>query len=456
MELERMKISAVILAAGQGTRMRSNLPKVLHTLAGRPLAWHTLETARQVTGAQPVMVVGHGAEVVRQALGEQAARFVVQEPQLGTGHAVLQAESLLRGEADLVLVTYADMPLVRLETLQRLVAAHQQGSGPVTLMTVVAPDPRGFGRILRDAAGRVCAIVEEAQAAPDQLAIRELNASVYCFSAGWLWSALHRIPLSPKGEYYLTDLVGLAVADGLAVQALVAEDPAEMIGINTRLHLAEAEALLRRRINQEWMLQGVTMIDPEATYIEPGVTIGRDTLLWPGTYLRGDTTIGAGCELGPNTIIQDSLVGDRCTILASVLEGAKLEDHVEVGPFARLRRGAHLAQGVHMGNFGEVKNSYLGPGAKVGHFSYLGDATIGAEVNIGAGTITCNFDGTHKHPTEIGAGAFIGSDTMLVAPVKIGEGARTGAGAVVTRDVPPFYLAVGVPARAIRKLERPE
>ena len=451
-----MKISAVILAAGQGTRMRSSLPKVLHPLLGQPMAWHALETARQVTGAQPVMVIGHGAEVVRQALGPQAATYVVQEPQLGTGHAVMQAEPLLRGACDLVLVTYADMPLISPDTLRQLVAAHQNNNAMITLVTVIAADPRGFGRILRDASGQVQAIVEEAQATPEQLAIRELNASVYCFSADWLWPALQRIPLSPKGEYYLTDLVELAVADGLPVQALVADDPAEMIGVNTRVHLAEAEALLRRRINQAWMLQGVSMINPEATYIEPGVSIGADTVLWPGTYLRGRTTIGSGCELGPNTIIHDSQVGDGCTILASVLEGAILEDHVEVGPFARLRKGAHLASGVHMGNFGEIKNSYLGPGTKMGHFSYLGDATIGAEVNIGAGTITCNFDGTHKHPTEIGEGAFIGSDTMLVAPVKIGAGARTGAGAVVTRDVPPFSLAVGVPARTIRKLEPPE
>ena len=451
-----MKIVAVILAAGQGTRMRSDTPKVLHPLVGRPMAWHALEAARLVTGSQAVMVVGHGAETVRQVLGEQAACYVVQEPQLGTGHAVLQAKPLLQGNSDLVLVTYADMPLVRAETLHQLVAAHQSHHGPMTMMTVIAPDPRGFGRIVRDAAGQVLAIVEEAQATPDQLTIRELNASLYCFSASWLWPALHRIPLSPKGEYYLTDLVGLAVADGLPVQALVAEDPSEMIGVNTRIHLAEAEAQLRRRINQQWMLQGVTMINPEATYIEPGVSIGRDTLLWPDTYLHGETSIGAGCELGPNTIIHDSQVGDHCTILASVLEGARLEDHVEVGPFARLRKGAHLAQGVHMGNFGEVKNSYLGPGAKMGHLSYLGDATVGPDVNIGAGTITCNYDGVHKHPTEIGEGAFIGSDTMLVAPVKIGKGARTGAGAVVTRDVPPFSLAVGVPARVIRKLVPPE
>lgn len=449
-----MKISAVILAAGQGTRMRSNLPKVLHPLLGRPMAWHALEAARQVTGAQPVMVIGHGADAVRQGLGEQAACYVVQEPQLGTGHAVMQAESLLRGVSDLVLVTYADMPMVSPDTLHQLVAAHQKNPAMITMLTVIATDPRGFGRIVRGADGQVQAIVEEAQATPEQLAIRELNASVYCFSADWLWSALRRIPLSPKGEYYLTDLVGLAVADGQSVQALVADDPSEMIGVNTRVHLAEAEALLRRRINQQWMLSGVTMVNPEATYIEPGVTIGRDTLLWPETYLRGSTTIGTDCELGPNTIIQDSQVGDGCTILASVLEGATLEGHVEVGPFARLRKGAHLASGVHMGNFGEIKNSYLGPGSKMGHFSYLGDATIGAEVNIGAGTITCNYDGEKKHPTEIGSGAFIRSDTMLVAPVRLAEGARTGAGSVVTRDVPENSLAVGMPARVIRKFTR--
>ena len=280
-----MKISAVILAAGQGTRMRSSLPKVLHPLLGQPMAWHALETARQLTGTQPVMIIGHGAEAVRQALGEQAASYVVQAPQLGTGHAVMQAESLLRGTSDLVLVTYADMPLVSSDTLRRLVAAHQKNSAVITLVTVIAADPRGFGRILRDASGQMQAIVEEAQATPEQLAIRELNASVYCFSADWLWPALQRIPLSPKGEYYLTDLVGLAVADGLPVQALVADDPAEMIGVNTRVHLAEAEAHLRRRINQTWMLQGVSMINPEATYIEPGVSIGPDTVLWPGTYL---------------------------------------------------------------------------------------------------------------------------------------------------------------------------
>ena len=298
----------------------------------------------------------------------QAASYVVQEPQLGTGHAVMQAEPLLRDASDLVLVTYADMPLVSPDTLRQLVAAHQKNPAVITMVTVIAADPRGFGRILRDAAGQVQAIVEEAQATPEQLAIRELNASVYCFSAGWLWPALQRIPLSPKGEYYLTDLVGLAVADGLPVQALVAEDPAEMIGVNTRVHLAEAEALLRRRINQQWMLQGVTMINPEATYIEPGVSIGRDTLLWPDTYLRGSTTIGSGCELGPNTIIQDSQVGDACTILASVLEGATSGRPCRSRPVCPPAQGCSPGHGGAHGQFWRGQELLPGPGNEDGPF----------------------------------------------------------------------------------------
>jgi bifunctional UDP-N-acetylglucosamine pyrophosphorylase/glucosamine-1-phosphate N-acetyltransferase len=238
------------------------------------------------------------------------------------------------------------------------------------------------------------------------------------------------------------------------VQALIVEDPEEATGINTRVQLAQAEAVLRQRINRDWMLAGVTLVDPVTTYIEPDVRIGADTIVWPNTFLQGHTQIGGNCSIGPNAILRDTQVGERCKVLASVLEKAVLEDDVDIGPFGHLRKGAHLAQGVHMGNFGEVKDSYLGPGTKMGHLSYVGNATVGAGVNIGAGTITCNFDGVKKHPTEIGAGAFIGSDTMLVAPVKVGEGAQTGAGAVVTKDVPPDTLAVGMPARAIRKLKK--
>ena len=447
-----MNITSVILAAGQGTRMKSALPKILHPILGKPMAWYGLQAAKQVVSTPPMMVVGHGAEQVRSAFGD-AARYVVQEQQLGTGHALMQAETSLRGEADLVLLTYADMPLLTANTLQCMVDTQCEKGGAFTMLTVELDDPHGFGRVVRGAGGTVLEIVEEAQATPEQLAINELNVGVYCFNAAWLWKALPRIPISRKGEYYLTDLAAIAHADGLTVQALSMPDPLEMIGINTRVHLAEATGLMRKRINERWMLEGVTMIDPEAVYIEPEVTIGKDTVLWPGTYLHGKTQIGEACDIGPNAIIQDTQIGNRCTVLASVMEKAVLEDDVEIGPFGHLRKGAHLAQHVHMGNFGEVKNSYLGPGTKMGHFSYLGDATIGEDVNIGAGTITCNYDGQHKNPTKIGAGAFIGSDTMLVAPVNIGEGAKTGAGAVVTKDVAPKSLVVGVPAREIRKLE---
>jgi bifunctional UDP-N-acetylglucosamine pyrophosphorylase/glucosamine-1-phosphate N-acetyltransferase len=448
-----MKITAILLAAGQGTRMKSNLPKVLHPVAGRPMIWHALQAVQACTTEKPVVVIGHGAEKVKEYLGE-SAQTVLQEPQLGTAHAVMQAASLLRGKTDLVVVTYADMPLLRGETLQHLVETQKANPGPISMLTVIAEDPRGFGRILRQADGSVAAIVEEFVATEEQKQIKELNVGAYCFNAAWLWEALPRIQLSPKGEYYLTDTVELAVKDHLRVQATILSDAEEAIGVNTRVHLAEVEAVMRRRINRQHMLNGVTLIDPQTTYIEVGVEIGRDTVLLPNTHLQGNTVIGEECIIGPNTMIRDTKIGHRCKVLASVMEGAWLEDDVEVGPFARLRKGAHLMDHVHMGNFGEVKDSTLGPGVKMGHFSYIGNATIGANTNIGAGTITCNYDGEKKHPTEIGEDVFIGSDTMLVAPLKIGDGARTGAGSVVTRDVPPETLVVGIPARAIKKVER--
>jgi bifunctional UDP-N-acetylglucosamine pyrophosphorylase/glucosamine-1-phosphate N-acetyltransferase len=450
-----MKITAVILAAGQGTRMRSDLPKVLHPIAGRPMIRYAIDTARTVTGENPVVVVGYGAEAVQQAVGSDAL-FAIQNRQLGTANAVQSAESLVAGRADLVLVFYADMPLLTVETLKRLVEIQQKNPGPLTMLTVVLPDSHGFGRILRNPDGTVKAIVEEAQATPEQLAVKELNVGAYCFRSDWLWPALKKVQVSPKGEYYLTDSIAIAVDAGQAVQAVTLADPVETIGINTRVHLAEVEAAMRRRMAERWMLAGVTLINPDQTYIEADVTIGKDTTLWPNTYLRGKTVIGEGCQIGPNTIVEDSTVGSHCTLLASILEGAVVEDHVEMGPFAHLRKGAHLAEHVHMGNFGEVKSSYLGPGVKMGHFSYIGDAQIGPDVNIGAGTITCNYDGVKKHKTEIGANTFIGSDTMLVAPLHIGENAKTGAGSVVTHDVADGETVVGVPARPLRKKEANE
>jgi len=449
-----MKITAVLLAAGQGTRMKSSLPKVLHLVAGKPMIWHALQAIQAATTEKPVVVVGHGAEEVTKYLGD-SAQPVLQGPQLGTGHAVMQAEALLKGKTDLVIVCYADMPLLRGETLQKLVDTQKQNKGPISMLTVIANDPRGFGRIIRKADASVESIVEEYVATAEQLQVKELNVGGYCFDANWLWEALHRIPKNPqKGEYYLTDTVELASKDGLPVHATVMDSLEETIGVNTRVHLSEVEGAMRRRINQEHMLNGVTMMEPASTYIDVDVKIGRDTVLMPNTYLYGQIEIGEGNRIGPNTIICDSKIGHRCKVLASVLEGALLEDDVDIGPFARLRKGAHLGNHVHLGNFGEVKDSYLAEGVKMGHFSYIGNAQIGANTNIGAGTITCNYDGDGKHATEIGEDVFIGSDTMLVAPLKIGSGARTGAGSVVTKNVAEDTLVVGMPARAIKKLER--
>ncbi len=451
------RVRGLLLAAGKGTRMKSRLPKVLHPLLGRPMAAYPMQALAQATGQRPVVVVGHASEQVRSGLGEDAADYVVQDPPLGTGHAVAQARTHLEGQVDVLLVAPGDMPLLRAETFRALLEAHRAQPGTaVTLLTVISPKSRGFGRILRDDAGRVVGIVEEAHATPEQRAIQELNVGVYAFDAHWLWNALERIPLSPKGEYYLTDVVAMAVEEGRGVQAVVLEDPEEAIGVNTRVHLAEATAVMRRRIVERWMLEGVTIVDPERVYIEDTVRLAQDVVLWPDTYLMGDTVVDEESEIGPHSYLKNARIGPRCRVWASVVEDSTLEAEVHIGPFARVRGGAHLARGVYLGNYAEVKNSRLGPGVRMHHFSYLGDATVGAGVNIGAGTITCNYDGVRKHPTYIEDHAFIGSDTMLVAPVRVGKGARTGAGAVVTKDVPPYTVVVGVPARAIRRLTPPE
>jgi bifunctional UDP-N-acetylglucosamine pyrophosphorylase/glucosamine-1-phosphate N-acetyltransferase len=448
-----MKLAAIILAAGQGTRMHSKTPKVLHPLMGRPLLTYAIDAVKGTGAENPVVVVGHEAGTVRSVIGDQVL-FALQAQQLGTGHAVLSAIPYVSVDAELILVTFADMPLLRTETLQKLVELHQSSGSVLTMSSIVGDVPRGFGRIVRDAAGNINAIVEEAVATPEQLAIREYNVSAYCFNAQWLWAALPRIKPSPKGEYYLTDLVEIAVKEGLTIRSLVLDDPTEGMGINNRVHLAEATAAMRFRINQELMLSGVTLVDPAMTYIEPGVQVGKDTVIWPNTYLHGNTVIGENCEIGPNTIIFDSKVGNQCKLFESTIEYAEIENNVSMGPFCHLRKGAHLADGVHMGNFGEVKDSYLGPGVKMGHFSYIGNARIEQNVNIGAGTITCNYDGVSKNLTEIGENAFIGSDTMLVAPVKIGKNAQTGAGSVVTKDVEDNTIVVGVPAHVIKRMEK--
>jgi bifunctional UDP-N-acetylglucosamine pyrophosphorylase/glucosamine-1-phosphate N-acetyltransferase len=446
------KIDIVILAAGLGTRMKSSKPKVLHELMGKPMVSYILDAVKDLCADPAVIVVGNQADLVRETLGDRA-RYALQEPQLGTADAVKCAREMLQGRSDVVLVANSDFPLIKAETYRSLVEKHLSTGAVLTISTVVQADPRGFGRIVRDTNGKVCRIVEEKAASPAELAITEVNSNPYCFQADWLWKSLDKIKKSAVGEYYLTDLVELAYQEGSLVEAYEIEDAEESIGINNRINLADALRVAQKRINQHWMLEGVTMIDPERVYIESGVTLGRDTVLYPEVYLKGNTHIGENCELGPAAMVEDSEIGNFVKIKYAVLEKAKLEDHVDMGPFGHLRKGAHLGAHVHMGNFGEVKNSYLGEGTKMGHFSYMGDAQVGKNVNIGAGTITCNFDGEKKFTTEIGDDVFVGSDTMLVAPLKIGKGAKTGAGAVVTHDVEDGSVVVGVPARPHKKKE---
>lgn len=446
-----IKTASVILAAGKGTRMRSNIPKVLHTLAGRPLMEYALDLGLDICSMPPIVVVGFESEKVQECIGDRA-KVAYQESQLGTGHALNQTAGVLRGQADMIVVWAADMPLLSKETLQSVVNCQIENAGPISIVTAISNNDRGFGRVIRSEFGEVQAIVEKSDATAEQLSINELNVGVYCFRALWLWDELSALKPSANGEYYLTDLIKSAYSQDEKIGVVTTNAVDEIIGINTRVHLAEAETALRTRINNRWMERGVTLIDPANTYIDSNVEIGLDTIVLPNTHLQGNTVVGSECTIGPNSTIRNSVINDRCKIESSVVEHATLGNDVDVGPFGHLRAGAHLDNGVHVGNFGEVKNSYLGPDVKMGHFSYVGDATIGARTNIGAGAITCNYGmDKNKYRTEIGEDVFIGSDTMLVAPLHIGSRVRTGAGSVVTKDLPDDSLAVGVPARIISR-----
>lgn len=447
-----MTLGFVILAAGQGTRMNSKLPKVLHPIAGKPMVRYAVETARGVSESKPIVVTGFGAEQVEATVGDQAD-FVQQTEQLGTGHAVLQARASLFGRVDTIMVTYADMPLLTSETLNRLNAKHSQTKACVTILTVRSRDSMGFGRVLRRPQGAIWKIVEESEATPEDLKIEELNCGVYCFDADWLWRQLPLLPPSRKTkEFYLTDLVGVAARGQVLIESDSPGSVEEVIGINTRVHLARVEKIARDRIRELLMLRGVTLVDPPSTFVDADVEIGADTIIFPGTTIQGNTKIGGDCRIGPQARIRDCWIGEECEVSSSFLEESTLDDKVKIGPYCHLRPGTVLGPDVHLGDHAELKNARLGEGTRMGHFSYIGDADVGAHVNIAAGTITCNYDGVNKHRTVIEDDAFVGSDTLLVAPVKIGARAKTGAGAVVTQDIPPDSLAVGVPARVIRKL----
>jgi bifunctional UDP-N-acetylglucosamine pyrophosphorylase / glucosamine-1-phosphate N-acetyltransferase len=459
--------ATVVLAAGKGTRMRSALPKVLHPLAGVPLLAHVLKAvdaipstssfaalATTITTHRPVVVLGRDMQQIEARFGERC-HYALQEEHLGTGHALLAARDVVDALDPLpqtVLVCYGDTPLISGEALARVLVEHLTQQATVTFLTSVTDQPSDFGRVVRDDEGLVREIVEMKRATEEQKRIREINSGVYCFERAWLWSTLQALPRNAAGEYYLTDLVGIARSEERLI-ATVSGSLEETIGINNRVQLAAAEQLLRRRVLERHMYAGVTIIDPATTYIDEHVIIGTDTVILPGTMITGKTRIGSECHIGPGTTIDQSVVGDRCVVRNSALEESTLEDDVSVGPFSHCRPGAHLARGVRLGNFAEVKNSYVGAETDMHHFSYLGDAIVGEHVNIGAGTITCNYDGVRKNRTTIGDGAFIGSDTMLIAPVTVGEEAHTGAGAVVNKDIPPGALAVGVPARIIREVQ---
>jgi len=438
-------VAAILLAAGKGTRMKSDLVKVLHPLAGRPMVDYPVAAARAAGAAPIVVVAGHQAEAVRNHFrNDSDIRCAIQAEQLGTGHAVACCREALAGFSGTVLILCGDTPLVRAATLAELVARHRADNATVTVLTAELDNPFGYGRIIRDNNGRLQRIVEQKDAAAAEQGVREINSGIYCMEADFIFANIDAVKSdNAQQEYYLTDLITMAVAQGLKCQALCAAGPDEIMGVNDRIQLAEAGRLLQRRINEELMLSGVTLIDPSQTYIDHGAAIGADTVIAPNCHISGGTVIGSNCRIEQGVSIAGCRIGDHCHIKAgSVLEGSELHDHVAVGPMAHLRPGTLLKDHVKIGNFVETKKAVMGEGSKASHLTYLGDAEIGRDVNIGCGTITCNYDGVNKHRTIIGDDVFIGSDVQLVAPVTVGRNSLVAAGTTVTADVPPDSLAI--------------
>ena len=437
--------AVVVLAAGAGTRMKSAHPKVMHSIAGRPLVWHALRAAAALHPADLVTVIGHGREIVGDYLRRSVpqTRLAVQEEQLGTGHAVACALADAPAPAGIVVVTYGDVPLLSGEMLQELVAGHRAGGNAVTVLTARVGDPRGYGRIVRDDTGSVTGIVEHKDADQAQLAIDEINSGVYAFDGDFLAGALPRIgAANSQGEQYLTDAVGLATADGLRVGTVQATDPVDIEGVNDRVQLAALARVLNDRLVRAAQLCGVTVLDPATTWIHADVRIGRDTVIAPGTSLEAGTIVGEGATIGPDTTLSECTVADGASVIRSHCQGAQIGASATVGPFSFLRPGAVLQAKAKVGAFVEIKGSTVGEGAKVPHLSYVGDATIGAGTNIGAGTITANYDGVHKYPTVVGENCFVGTDSTLVAPVTIADGAYVAAGSTITDDVAPGELGI--------------
>ncbi|MFD1179606.1 bifunctional UDP-N-acetylglucosamine diphosphorylase/glucosamine-1-phosphate N-acetyltransferase GlmU [Paenibacillus puldeungensis] len=437
-----MKRLAIVLAAGQGKRMKSKLYKVLHPVCGKPMVGHVLSAVEKAGCERSIVVVGHGAEAVKEYLGA-SAEYVLQEQQLGTGHAVKQAEQLLGGEKGTTVVICGDTPLVTAETIEALIDLHTRKGAAATVLTAKLDNPQGYGRIIRGESGFVERIVEQKDCSPEEDAVQEINTGTYCFDNAKLFAALEKVTNNnAQGEYYLTDCIGILVSENELVEGYAVQDYRESIGVNDRIALSQAEAVMRERIAREHMLGGVTVIDPSATYIGADVTIGADTVIYPGTVLSGKTVIGEDCVIGPSSQIEDSEIHDGAKVKHSVLNQAEVGRGATVGPFAYLRPGAKLGAGVKVGDFVEIKNATLGEGSKVSHLSYVGDAHVGKNVNIGCGAITVNYDGYNKSITEIGDDAFIGSNVNLIAPVKVGKGAYVVAGSTITHTVPENDLAI--------------
>lgn len=454
-----MSVTAIVLAAGEGTRMKSKRPKVVHEVLGRPMVQWVVEAARQAGVDRTVVVVGNGAEQVEALFASDPdVECVLQEQRLGTGHAVrvaLEASGVAEGQ---VLVLCGDTPLLRPQTLAGLVGASgDPACRGGSLLTMEYPDPTGYGRVMVDAQGLAECIVEQKDCTPAQALVKTCNAGVYCFDAALLRAHISELTCeNAQKEFYLTDMVGILRENRAPMAAVACPDPEELMGVNSRVQLAEAARAMQARLNRELMMSGVTMLDPSQVWVGPDVKVGRDTVLLPGTMLWGRTVVGEDCVVGPQTRLTDTVVGDGCVVDETVAVQAVLDDDVSCGPRAYLRPGAHLCQGAKAGTHVEIKKSTVGRGSKVPHLSYIGDCTIGEGVNIGAGTITCNYDGKNKHATTIGDGTFIGSDTMLVAPVNIGAGCTVGAGSTITRDVPDGALALERSEQTVKPYWRPK
>ena len=447
-----MKPTIVILAAGLGTRMKSGMAKALHPLAGQPLIRHVLNAASEADPETIILVLGHQADKVRNAVADFRVQIVLQAEQLGTGHAVQQAAETMASSAGPVMILCADTPLLTGGTLKEVMALHGKSRAAVTLLTAAMENPFGYGRVVRGKTG-VMRIVEEKDASAAQKKIREVNAGIYCFDAKFLLSSLTLLRRNnAQGEYYLPDIIELARKKKRTVAALLCSNPDEVMGVNSRYDLSRAEAVMRQRINQRWMLEGVTMLDPAATFVGGEVTLGRDVVLYPNVRIEGRTQIGDACVIYPGSRIADSVLAGSVTVKdCSVIEESAVSSKALIGPFTHLRPGSMIGEGARIGNFVEVKKSTIGGGSKANHLAYLGDAIVGRDVNIGAGVITCNYDGFEKFQTIIEDGVFVGSDAQLVAPVRIGHGAIIAAGATITRDVPADALAISRTPQEIRE-----